>query len=94
MYANTCTHTLRGAVMVALNFPCCWLQYCAAQQENEQEAGTGAVVKCLVANNQSLTTPCLGEVQRLAASALLLYQPVSSPSHAYIYCSFKFHTMQ
>ena len=53
-----------------------WLQYCAAQQENEQEAGTGAVVKCLVANNQSLTTPCLGEVQRLAASALLLYQPV------------------
>lgn len=58
----------------------CWLQYCGAEQQNSQDAGTGAVVKCLVANNQSLTTSCLGEVQRLAASALLLYQPVSHPS--------------
>ena len=57
---------------------CCWfwLQYCA-QQQNSQDEGTGAVVKCLVANNQSLTSSCLGEVQRVAASALLLYQPVS-----------------
>lgn len=82
-YADTCTEEdaawcSHGCLEPSLS----WLQYCAAEQENEQDAGTGAVVKCLVANNQSLTTPCLGEVQRLAASALLLYQPVSCPSHA------------
>ena len=65
--------------MVVCTSFCC-LQYCAAEQQNAQDDGTGAVVKCLVANNQSLTTSCLGEVQRLAASALLLYQPVSTRS--------------
>lgn len=50
-------------------------EHCAAEQRNSEDAGSGAVVKCLVANNQSLTSSCLSEVQRVAASALLLYQP-------------------
>lgn len=84
VYCNTCAARCSHGCLEPSR---CWLQYCAAEQENEQDAGTGAVVKCLVANNQSLTTSCLGEVQRLAASALLLYQPVSCPSQAHIHCS-------
>lgn len=53
------------------------LQYCGATQQNSEDDGTGAVLKCLVAANQSLTSSCLSEVQRTVASALLLYQPVS-----------------
>ena len=53
------------------------LQYCGAADNNSEDEGRGAVLKCLVAANQSLTTSCLSEVQRALASALMLYQPVS-----------------
>lgn len=50
-------------------------KYCGAADNNSEDEGSGAVLKCLVAANQSLTTSCLSEVQRALASALMLYQP-------------------
>lgn len=49
-------------------------KYCGAAQEGAEDY-SGAVLKCLVANNQSVTTSCLSELRRVAASGLLLYQP-------------------
>lgn len=52
------------------------MQQCA-QARNNQDDGTGAVLKCLVAANDTISSSCLREVQRTAASGLMLYQPVS-----------------
>ncbi len=68
-----CMHTRR----MLLICKSCFLQYCGAADHNSEDEGSGAVLKCLVAANQSLTTSCLSEVQRTVASALILYQPVS-----------------
>lgn len=53
------------------------LQLCS-EAGNSEDNGSGAVLRCLVAANSTVSSSCLREVQRAVASGLLLYQPVST----------------
>ena len=66
-----------------------FMQECA-QARGDQEDGSGAILRCLVAANESISTPCLREVQRTVASGLMLYQPVSLLNTVKILCALMF----
>lgn len=54
-----------------------WLlspQVCAGQR-SEEDKGTGAILKCLVANVDTVSSSCARETARAARNALQFYQP-------------------